>query len=247
MQSNKNKYVEIVNELKQFTYDRSINAKNLKDLGYIVKSLIKDATEIVPKRKKNIPEDSHLKSHFGGQPYFEKGEQWPTKNGSDNFEFIFQIFNTGNINLPENIKLVQFYYDFENYPYDESAFIKIYEQINVANNIVIKKPEWHSEKNYCEIEYVAKKSLPDIDLGIDEATIYYQIVKNLNVDFNFCSQLGGYPKKLQTEASPKNKDFQLLFQIDSESEAGLMWSDCGLVYAFYNKKTKETIFDIRFC
>ena len=213
---NENKYEQIFNELKQYKNDINIsNIRNLDDLEKIIISLIRDATKIIPKGHEKPLEDSHLKSHFGGQPYFENGEKWPSKKEGDNLEFILQIFNTGNINIPENIKLIQFYFDFENSPKRESGFVKIYEQINKNNSIIIKKPEWHSESIYCEIEYEAIKSLPDIDM-----LVYNYIVKKLNIEIDFRSQLGGYHKTLQNDVKPNNNDFQLLFQIDSEEEVG---------------------------
>jgi len=39
------------------------------------------------------------------------------------------------------------------------------------------------------------------------------------------------------------KGFDFIFQIDSEDEAGIMWSDCGMVHVFYNSKTKQFIFE----
>jgi uncharacterized protein YwqG len=33
---------------------------------------------------------------------------------------------------------------------------------------------------------------------------------------------------------------KLLFQIDSEDNAGLMWGDTGLIYVFYDEETKST-------
>jgi len=47
--------------------------------------------------------------------------------------------------------------------------------------------------------------------------------------------------------SGKDKDFQLLFQFDSEDEAGLHWTDCGLVYVFIIQKPKKLFlkFNIR--
>jgi hypothetical protein len=38
-----------------------------------------------------------------------------------------------------------------------------------------------------------------------------------------------------------------LFQLDGETNAGLYWSDCGMVYAFYNRFTKETEFELECC
>ena len=35
---------------------------------------------------------------------------------------------------------------------------------------------------------------------------------------------------------------KLLFQIDSEDNAGLMWGDVGLIYVFYDNETQKIEF-----
>jgi len=256
-----------------------LNLRTIEDLENLMRPSVKDATKLIIKRKETEPQDSNLRSHFGGQPYFEKGEKWPSIREGDQFELIFQIFNTGNINLPENIKLLQFYYDYENSPISCSAYtedyvktgykhgngwlVKIYETLDTANSIIIKRPEWCVTDMYCEIEYEPIKSLPDNEW--DDETVemlcekldgeskmknfdsYNFIAEKLNCEQDFCSQLGGYPQWLQGDATPDDKDYQLLFQLDSEDEAGLHWVDCGIIYVFYNLKTKETIFEIQYC
>ncbi|MCL2181003.1 MAG: hypothetical protein FWB83_07735, partial [Treponema sp.] len=95
---------------------KELNLSTIEDLENIVKPSVKDAVKLILKSKETEPEDSYLRSHFNGQPYFEKGEKWPSIKDGDQFELICQIFNTGNINLPSNVKLFQFYYDYENSP-----------------------------------------------------------------------------------------------------------------------------------
>ena len=250
-----------------------LNLSTIEDLENLVKPAIKDTTKLIIKRQKKEPEDSYLRSHFGGQPYFEKGEKWPSTKEEDQFELIFQIFNTGNINLPENIKLIQFYYDYENSPisyrtytddyiylghkHGDGWFIKIYEALNTSNSCTLEKPDWCDTDLYCEIEYEAIKTLPywnDYDKTVEMLSYmldgdesYETVAEKLSCNQEFCSQLGGYPHWLQGDGTPDDKDFQLLFQLDSEDEAGLHWVDCGLVYVFYNPKTKETYFEIQFC
>ncbi|MCL2187040.1 MAG: DUF1963 domain-containing protein, partial [Treponema sp.] len=182
-----------------------LNLRTIEDLENLMRPSVKDTTKLIIKRQKTEPQDSHLRSHFGGQPYFEKGEKWPSIREGDQFELIFQIFNTGtyseassNINLPENIKLIQFYYDYENSPISYSAYtedyvktgykhgngwlVKIYETLNTADSVIIERPEWCVTDMYCEIEYEPIKSLPD-----DEW--YDETVKML------CEKINGESKK----------------------------------------------------
>ena len=243
-----------------------LNLKTHEDLENLVKPLIKNATKIIVKKPSEIPKGSQLKSHFGGEPYFEKGEQWPKardsfRNGSK-LEFVFQIFNEDKIMLPQNIKLIQFYYDFNGeLSFDTSDggwYVKIYENIDLENSITIEKPGEHNTVNYCEIKYKPIKSLPDwegiYDYCINASDLscvldgdepwrnYQEIVQKLVGEQRMGSQLNGYPQWIQGSESPNKNDFELLFQIDSEENAGLMWGDCGMIYVFYNNKNKKIEF-----
>ena len=244
-----------------------LNLKTVDDLENLVKPLIKDATKLIlKKRQEKAPKDTNQKSHFGGQPYFEKGEQWPVAKSGSKLEFVFQIFNEEWLTIPENIKLIQFYYDFEECPWDtkeDGWLVKVYENIDKSNCITIEKSEEHGKVHYCEIGYEKIKSLPDWD-GIssfeDNASKlscildeeepwghYYEMVYKLIGEMNDGSQLGGYANYIQGGLDPDDKNFIFLFQIDSEAEAGLHWSDCGMVYVFYNSKTKEIKFRLQCC
>ncbi len=61
------------------------------DLENVVKLLIKECTEIKLNKASELSKDSELKSHFGGQPYYEKGEEWPKSKSGKPMDFIFQI------------------------------------------------------------------------------------------------------------------------------------------------------------
>ena len=240
-----------------------LNLKTRKDLKNLVKPLIKNATKIIVKKSSHIPTNTQFKSHFGGQPYFEEGEEFP--KARDDFrnktplEFVFQIYNENNI-LPENIKLVQFYYDLNGElsfnTSDGGWYVKIYENLHPENVKLIEKPREHNTVNYCEIECVSTQSLPDweglerysrnaamLSCVLDENKPwknYNKIVKKLVGKQEYMSQLGGYPHWIQGDDTPESENYDLLFQIDSENDAGLMWGDCGLIYVFYNRKNKTT-------
>jgi uncharacterized protein YwqG len=240
---------------------KRLNLKTPEDFEGLLKPLIKDAAKLTFKWQKQMPEGTNLKSHFGGQPYFEKGEQWPQAKNGNYIELLFQIFNTGNIGLPENIKLLQFYYDFVDSPWHTKSdgwLVKIYENINTNNVVIIENPK-HVGLDYCEIEFESIKSLPQWDeidyydkkvetlacMLAEDVRVegyYYKVAKKLGGELDKCSQLGGYAHWLEGIGRPKNKDFQLLFQIDSDDET-LMWGNCGLIYVYYNPKTGETTFE----
>ncbi len=88
------------------------------ELTELLKPLIKKATKLIFEEPSTPPINSQLKSHFGGQPYFEEGEEWPTLSSGDSLCFIFQVFNSGEMGLPETIKLIQFYYNFKASPWN---------------------------------------------------------------------------------------------------------------------------------
>jgi uncharacterized protein YwqG len=243
-------------------------AEELAHLERLLKPLIKDATRIIVETPIAMPEHSNIKSHFGGQPYFEKGEKWPKAKNGKRLEFVFQIFNENNIALPENIKLIQFYYDFDENPWfaeDDGWLVKIYTRIHTENVEIIEKSKKHVNVNYCEITYQNIKSLPDSE-GISSHTIdeeariygmnsylYEEAVVKLIGETEGRSQLGGYPSWIQSNGEPVSsaeriargsppENYSFLFQLDSEDNAGLMWGDSGSVYVFYDEKNNKTEF-----
>lgn len=244
-----------------------LELSSFSDLEDLVKPLIRAATKIEVQSASRPPENSQMISHFGGDPYFKKGETWPTSKSGRNLHFIFQVFNTPDIELPNTIQLVQFYYDWEAFPWDttdDGWMVKIYKEIDT--HVFIEKPENKNFKKskYCEIDLQPIKSLPNWE-GIDKHDYnasklscilnedqpwdaYQQIVLKLTGEQEYQSQLGGYPKWVQGEGTPtdsKGTPMKFLFQIDSEDKAELMWGDVGLIYVFYNEETDHIEFSLQ--
>ena len=248
-------------------YRKELNAENLtslEDLEKLIKTLIKTATKIEVQAASRPPENSQLQSHFGGQPYFEEDEQWATNEDGRPLDFIFQIFNNDEIELPDSIRLVQFFYDWEEFPWDSADsgwFVKIYQTLNTDKLISIEKPSELEKSKFCEIKFKPVESLPDWE-GIDLYSLqagnlscvldedepwgnYLKAVEKLIGEQDYQSQLSGYPKWVQGESTPQNEKgdtMKLLFQIDSEDNAGLMWGDVGLIYVFYDEESKSIEF-----
>lgn len=241
-----------------------LGLNTFSDLENLVKTIMRPTTKIEVSSSSRPPENSQLNSHFGGQPYFEKGEEWPTTKKGKNLEFIFQIFNSPDLQLPESIELIQFYYNWDEFPWDtqnDGWLLKVYNNIKKENIDFIDKPSELEKSKYCEIRFKSINTLPDwegIDLHQQAASKlscvlnedepwdnYDQAVNKVIGEQNYQSQLGGYPKWVQGESTPKGSDgnpMKLLFQIDSEENAGLMWGDVGLIYVFYDEKTERTEF-----
>lgn len=238
-----------------------------EEIQHLLKPLIRDATKIEVLPKAQMPENSQLLSHFGGDPYFEKGDKWPQSKSGRHMDFIFQIYNTEDLILPKSIKLIQLFYDLEEFPWDtkdDGWKVKIYESLKTENIQRIERPQDLEESNYCEMIFRPIKSLPDwegIDLYMKKASDlscvlnedepwdqYDKAVEKLIGKQDYQSQLGGYPQWVQGESTPEGPDgepMKLLFQIDSEDNAGLMWGDVGLIYVFYDERTKKTEFSLQ--
>ncbi|SHG04264.1 DUF1963 domain-containing protein [Pedobacter caeni] len=242
------------------------NLSSVEDLENLIKPLIRSATKIEVKKAAKPLENTSLLSHFGGNPYFEKGEEWPEAKNGKHLDFIFQIYNNGEINLPGNIKLVQFFYDWEAFPWDtndDGWLVKTYTTLNTAQMVKIEKPTELEVSSYCEVTFTTVPSLPDWEgleiysrhasnlsciLNEDEPWGSYQnAVEKLIGEQDYRSQIGGYPNWVQGEATPLRgiEPMKLLFQIDSEEQAGLMWGDVGLIYVFYDKTTEEAEFTLQ--
>ncbi len=240
---------------------------SFEDLEKLVIPIIRNATKIEIQSASTPPENSQLISHFGGQPYFEEGAEWYKSKAGKNLDFIFQIFNNDEIQLPKSIKLIQFFYDLDEFPWDtdeDGWFVKIYETLHTDKLIKIDNPTEFEEWKYCEVTFKSIKSLPDwegIDLYEERAAklssvlnskedwdSYEKVVEKLIGEQDYQSQLGGYPRWVQGESTPtlsNGENMKLLFQIDSDNNAGLMWGDVGLVYVFYDEETKRTEFTLQ--
>lgn len=251
-------------------YRKELKRSNLttfEDLEKLVLPLLKNATKLSVNKPLRPPENSQLQSHFGGQPYFEKSEEWPKTKKGTNLDFVFQVFNNDALSLPKNIRLIQFFYCWEESPWDtenDGWLVKIYETLDTSRVAKIDKPMKSKKTKYCEITFKPVKSLPDWE-GIDSYNLnasklscvldenepwssYQKVIEKLIGEQNYQSQLGGYPKWVQGESIPKNSNgekMKFLCQIDSEDNAGIMWGDAGLIYIFYDEETKRTAFKLQ--
>lgn len=264
---------EINNDKPESHFDKyrrelnELNLKSISDLEKLVEPLIRPTTKLEIQPASRPPENSQLESHFGGHPYFEKGEEWPKSKSDKHLGFIFQIFNSPEIELPQNIELVQFFYDREEFPWDtenDGWLVKTYSKIEKEKLEFINKPQALEKSKFCKIEFTPTLTLPDwegLDLFDYDASKlscilnedepwgnYDEIVTKLIGEQDYQSQLGGYPKWVQGESTPKDNNdnsMKLLFQIDSEENAGLMWGDVGLIYVFYDEESERIEFTLQ--
>lgn len=244
-----------------------LGLSTLDDLENVVKPIIKKATKLNVLPASRQPINSLLNSHFGGQPYFTKKEFWPTSEHGTKLAFIFQVYNTTDLPLPNGIELIQFYYDWDEFPWDSSSdgwLVKIYKEAKKENLQRIDQPSELEKTKYCEISASSVQTLPDwegvalhcktaskLSCVLDENEhwdSYDQIITKLIGEQGYQSQIGGYPKWVQGESTPNDSEgnpMKLLFQIDSEDNAGVMWGDVGLIYVFYDEKTEKIEFTLQ--
>jgi uncharacterized protein YwqG len=229
----------------------------MDDLSALVKSLVQKATRLTAAPPQEMPVDAHLRSHFGGHPYFTQGETWPTrKDGKTPLDFIFQVYNDGSLNLPGHIRLLQFFFDLDEldvgYYEDEDIWrVKIYKDVDPANAVFIGNLRALKNVNYCEIAFVPMQSLPDwqgLDVYCDRLSFsvndYDALVEEFLEEqdlgaqrFDFRNWLGGYPVWIQDTGNEDPND-QLLFQVDLEDMNAFVNNGIGLMaYVFYNEKT----------
>lgn len=241
--------------------------KQMAELEAAIKKLLKDSTVLEAKKPTDTAEGTQGKSQFGGMPYFEKGEKWPQSKKGKNLEFVFQVFNDAGVVLPKNIKLVQFFCDYDAMAWQidkDDWLLKVYETLDTDNALVLQKPDECNHFKYCEIELKQAKLLPDwYDLEesypeiaalsdamarnenrkvtdrVYEWDAYDEIKAKLTSREGYGSHLGGYPSWIQENENPQNKDCRFLFQIGSEDKADIVWGDAGDIYVFYDPITKE--------
>jgi hypothetical protein len=112
--------------------------------------------------------------------------------------------------------------------------------------VKIPPPKGVEHASLCDVSFAERLSLPDwegttrwcpeaSDLsckanGEAPWQAYQEAVNRLVGDQEITSCIGGYPRWIQGEETPNGAD--LLAQIDSENEAGIMWGDVGSVYLF---------------
>lgn len=237
------------------------------ELDRLLASVARDCTVFRAEPSSDPPADSQLESHFGGQPYFESGERWPTAQDGTPLDFVFQVFNSTELQLPPEIELVQFYFSWDLLPFEteeDGWLVKLYHRLDRDRVEPIERPAELDEPRFCAMTFEAATSLPDwegIDLYADVDALTSAITPDdpwtafqqsrervLGAEPDVYSQLGGYPMWIQAESTPSNaadSPLRLLFQIDSDPNAGLTWGDVGLAYVFLDPDTGEIHFELQ--
>jgi uncharacterized protein YwqG len=201
---------------------------------------------------------SPLDSHLAGPPFWPDGEPWPVCGQCDRpLAFIGQVRLDGE-GSPRigDAELLTFHYCLECFAYgpeQASAYrLRLYK--DVAATPLAKAPMPHTDEvDYahwdpvpCAVTMVSVQSIPHwedakaqldgVELGDGPWAAYNAEGQALTGAPNIESRLGGYPDWIQGSYWPDcpacGVRMQLIWQLDSERETGLMWGDSGRVYIF---------------
>ncbi len=222
----------------------------LERMNEELRKLIKPATMMGKGKKKiSFSKELQMKSHFGGVPYFEDGDMWPQTSSGENLDFVFQVFNQEGVELPEDIKLIQFFANLSEPAWeheDEGWEVRIFKKLNPSKIKMIEAPDELLEMDCSEVKFYPINSLPNregVSRFISEELeklvkknkrgkgISYKecVTRCIGRDIQKDYQLSGYPQWLNYDATPSNHS-ELLFQLNFGMES---------FYLFRNTKTKD--------
>lgn len=242
-----------------------IVASTLQQLESLLIPLVKNATVLKVKEATRLHPEAAFRSHFGGTPYFEQGDTWPVNKKGLPLQFVFQVFASPFAQLPAGVRLLQFFcpHFTANTSFNvNECFVKLVTNFDPQRQVTLLPPSFIASRPYCEIVFDEALSLPDwqgLSLYSPDAVsiitalepeepweLYEQFCEKLTGNCYYRTQLAGYPRWIQQENTPinsKGKHARLLFQVDSEDNAGLMWGDMGLVYVFYDQEKSTFWFE----
>lgn len=192
-------------------------------------------------------------SHLGGPPFWPAGEPWPVCGQCDQpLTFIGQVrLDTPGAPQLGEAKLLTFHYCFDclpSQPEDGSAY-RLRLHTNLAQPLQGTPPPRNDEQRPitpCRTPFLpvlsvphwydAEPALSTLDLGEDAWESYRTAGNQITQAPNLESRLGGHPDWIQGAAWPIcytcGERMQLIWQLDSEDAAQLMWGDVGRVYLF---------------
>ncbi len=206
-------------------------------------------------------------SHFNGDAYRLPGEKWPCDDYGQPLELLFQIIDKDGDILPGEIKVLQFFYKRRMVSrYDDDWLIKAYKKFTPSSGCSLKRVTHDDHAPFCTMEFEKIQTLPSweelhnirpelckqcIKINNERPwTAYFSIVTELIKKTEIASQIGGYPQWVQADETPHlfGKALPLLFQLDSDDEAGFMFQDMGLLYCFMDEySNSEPVLILQSC
>jgi hypothetical protein len=224
----------------------------MKTLDDILGPLVQRAS-VLEVRKASFPLPA-IASKFGGMPYHEPGETWPgCPTCKKPLSFICQLDLRQTVHpARDDVHFFTFFYCWDCSPWgfrDEAKgewVVRKYRDPHESKAVMIPIPKGVEHASQCLVSFAERLSLPDwegtrrwcpdaSDLSCQANSeapweAYQKAVERIVGDQNLASCVGGYPRWIQGEDTPDGAN--LLAQIDSEDQAGIMWGDVGCVYLF---------------
>ena len=216
----------------------------------------KDSTELYLSKAEES-QDLRIVSKFGGSPYQELNSTWPICSECNNkLDFICQLLLPGHLDLKHELAVMYYCFECNILEADNKSnkgwFLEFYKKVNRERFIPTASSE-DSVTKECILKEIEGLSFPDVhyvyknekelwralEEGVaDPAEFFEDVVDNYIVESSF-TFIGGYPQWIESEQTPKcdicNNEMALLFQIDSEEQADLIWGDHGVAYVFFCK------------
>lgn len=223
----------------------------MRTLEQILKPLVLRATVLhVEKSSRPL---SAIATKFGGVPYLETKEAWPQCcTCKQSLSFVCQVdLRETSHPARERIPFFTFFYCWQCFPWGDQGewAVRIYNDPMERKAVAVQPPLQVGHAAECRVSFTERSSLPDwegaqlwcpdaMDLSCQANSdapweAYQSAVEKIVGDQKIETCVGGYPRWIQGEETPDKAD--LLAQIDSVDDAGIMWGDVGCVYLFVSK------------
>lgn len=190
-------------------------------------------------------------TRIGGAPNIPSEIEWPSRSSGDPLAFLAQIDLAG-LPVCEGLPLprtgcLYFFCDAEYLPepddlQDVQDGIRIIYSPTSLSNYALRTPPDELNSEYVFTGFSVN---PGLDLTAPAQDVWE--VKSLNLSdaesYAYCDlfnqvaahdgtihRMGGYPNQVQYRHSGAGDNIQLLLQLDSEDQAGMMWGDLGRLY-----------------
>lgn len=201
-------------------------------------------------------------TRLGGNPNLPSEIAWPSRRSGDPHSFLVQV-DLAELPTCEAFPLPSagslfFFCDAEYLP-DAS------DQQDVKDGIKViycpSSPSAYSPRTPprgLDCEYIFKSlslkptldltapaldvwDIQSLDLSDAESCAYSDLFTQVSASDVSVHRMGGYPNQVQYSNLKPTDDWQLLMQLDSEDEAGMMWGDMGKLYFTIREQDLESL------
>jgi uncharacterized protein YwqG len=190
-------------------------------------------------------------TRLGGSPNMPSEIAWPTRRSGDPLSFLAQIDLSGlpvceGLPLPRTGSLLFFcdaeYLPDPSDPQDVKDGIKVVYRPTSLSDCVLRSTPHGLDSEYIfqgwslnpRLDLTAPAQdiweIESLHLSDAESFAYSDLFAQVSSPDGSVHRLGGYPNQVQYSKIEPADDWQLLLQLDSEDQAGMMWGDMGKLY-----------------